>query len=206
NQSAQKNLWLVPSIDTTTSPAELVKNARIIKNVLQELMSCLPSSAEEFFIEHDISFANKKNHGIGDLDLQGFVQWIPQREYLIEGFLGISIPTGKRANKPNQSFLQPLGNNGHWEVKFGSYVHLQPCDWFSFDCDSSYAHVLKRREKLPRAFVGATVKNIGLPTNATVSWGYYVGHADLIFTAPCLSRHHTVQLQCGYELYHKQKD
>jgi hypothetical protein len=206
DQAAQATLWAVPSINDLITPAQLVKNARIISTMLQELTQCVAKSAEQFFAWNSVSFIPKKNHGLGDLDVQGFVRWKPQEEYDIESFFGVSIPTGKKTHYPNYPFVQPLGNNGHWEVQIGAWFHARPCAWLDIDIDSLYCHVLKAREQLPTAFVGAMVKNIGKRTSGTVSWGYYLGHADLTFTCPGLTRHHNVQLQLGYELYHKQKD
>jgi hypothetical protein len=198
---AQSELWVVPSVGGT----DLVPAALVIRDNINELLETAFSTEQFFQNSCGDCFAPQRAHGIGDLQTEYFVRWQPNDIYYIEGLVGVRFPTGKRIENPKQLLLWPTGNNGHYEYRFGAHIGVQPCDYFMFNINSYYTYVAKREEQVIASYAGATVKNIGSPmVPASISWSYYLGHADAIFMQPC--RNGILGIDIRYELYDKAHD
>ena len=203
DRATQRQLWIVPSIDPATN--QMVRSAIGVRNVINEVSACINTSPEALFEQCGISFDNQINRGIGDLDTEFFTQYFFNETCYVEGIFGVRIPTAEKI-RTGKVFMQPLGNNGHTEVKIGIFGHLEPLEWIQCNSDISYSRVTRKRELVPAAFVGAQVKNLGPIVPAAIAWGYIVGHLDVRFRAPFSNKKHNLGTTAGYELYHKQKD
>lgn len=203
DRATQRQLWVVPSIDPATN--QLVSSAIKVRNVINEVSACINTSPEALFEQCGISFDNQINRGIGDLDTEFFTQYFFNETCYVEGIFGVRIPTAEKI-RTGKVFMQPLGNNGHTEVKIGIFGHWEPLEWIQCNSNVSYSRVTRKRELVPAAFVGAQVKNLGPVVPAAIAWGYIVGHLDVRFRAPFSNKKHNLGTTVGYELYHKQKD
>jgi len=204
NRATQRQLWIVPSIDPGP-PTQLVRNAIGIRNVVNEVTACVNTSAEVLFEQCGISFADQINRGIGDLDTEFFAQYHFGDSCYAEGIVGVRLPTAEKV-RTGKLLMQPLGNNGHPEIKIGVLGHWEPYEWLQLNTDGSLSHVFRKRELVPAAFISANVKNLGPIIPASIAWGYLVGHLDARFRAPFENKNHDLAATIGYELYHKQKD
>ena len=202
NTTQQNQLWIVPAIAQFINAATLSEESQRIKNAVDQLVLTLDDSAEDFFIRKCFCFETQKNVGLGDIDLDAFVQYFRPRWY-VEGVLGVRIPSGKRLCDPNQLFLLPLGNNGHAEGKIGYEFGFDALDWFKIKTQSSFSFVGRRSEVVAAPFKGACVKNFGPCTEASISWWHYTSNLDLTFVNPDTQ---SVGFNLGYQLYWKSKD
>ncbi|HXW86025.1 MAG TPA: hypothetical protein VEK38_01640 [Candidatus Bathyarchaeia archaeon] len=199
----QEHLWIIPSINFAVP--NLVVNARSIRDdVLAMLGSCVNSSAEELFESGGLSFANQTRGGAGDWFFEGFLghyfaSWVYGEVNLIA-----VAPTGRKYD-PEKIFQQQLGNNGHGEIGLGARVYLLAHDCVRFFGDVNYNWILHRHEKVLATFQGATIKNLGPETTASISWRSVVGHAAAqgVYT---WNDRYAFEGTWSYEGYHKTKD
>lgn len=197
----QSELWVVPSVGTT----DLVPAALVIRDQVEAILTKNGHSSEEFFELCGDCFAPQAKRGVGDTQTELFVRYQPIDELYIEGLVGISFPTGRRIESPNNVFLWPTGNNGHYEYRLGGYVGYQPSTCFMLNISSYYTWVGKREECVLAAYNGATIKNIGGPiVSADITWSYYLGSIDALFMRNC--RGGLLGIDVGYELYNKKHD
>jgi hypothetical protein len=203
NQTLESQMWVVPTVDVPNDA--LVSRAQIIDTQVQRLLTCIASSAEDFFTQcAGTSFDCQEQTGFGDLDSDLFARYNWCDAFLTEGFVGVRFPTGKKTEF-NKVFLLPLGNNGHTEIKIGAHIRWQPCDWFIFNADALFARALPHTERVAATFRGALIKSLGLPACAKISWSYVEAHLDAtgyIWRSECFES----SLHLGYELYRKWKD
>lgn len=206
--AAQSGLWIVPNVDPTTGM--VLGDANTVGTEIANSVNALTeSSVAGFLKEKKIDFGSGRTKALGDFDLELFVGFDPDwclchcEDFWGEFQFGIRAPTGKKVKDPLKLLMQPTGNNGHFELRPGIAGGCKHWGDIYLNFDLTYSWVLKAREKLPAAFVGATVKNIGPEVDGKVSWGYFWGHVNLTFLHPkskCLG------LTIGYEAYVKQKD
>jgi hypothetical protein len=200
----QQHLWIIPTVDLTVP--NLVVNARSIRDdVLNLLNSCVGSSAEEFFEEEgDLSFSNQTRGGAGDWTFEGFLGHY-FTDYVYGEFDLIAVaPTGRKYN-PQKIFQQQLGNNGHGEIGLGAQIYLLPLDCLRFFGNFQYNWVLRRTEKVLATFQGATIKNLGPVTDASIKWQYVLGHLAVQGVYFWTDRY-AIEATFSYEGYHKTKD
>lgn len=199
NTANQAMLFIVPSVNDDTTAAE----ARVIQLHVNELLACIGFESEDVFKKCGISFNSQRITGFGDLDTELYAGWFPADYTYLEGFIGVRWPTGKKNHTPQNVFRQPLGNNGHYEIKLGTQVLWQPCSWAALQGDVTGYFVNFSKECIATAFTNAVVKNIGIPVTASIKWNYYILHTDLIFTPQnwCW-----ISGVVGYEFYHKSCD
>ena len=195
----QATLFIVPSVDGTNTTQE----ARVIQVHVNELIDCIGQEAEDLFKECGISFAGQCNTGVGDLDTEIYAGYFVSSCAYIEGYVGIRWPSGKKAENPQKVFDLPLGNNGHFEGKIGSQALYQTCRWAAIRGDITGSFVVRNKECVASSFRSRTIKNIGVPVQASVRWNYYLLHAELILTPPNWP---SLLGTIGYELYHKGAD
>lgn len=199
--ATQGELWVVPSVGTT----DLVPAALVIRDQIEAIIESNGQSTEEFFANCGDCFAPQAKRGVGDTQTELFVRYQPTDELYVEGLVGLRFPTGRRICNPNNVFLWPTGNNGHYEYRLGGYLGYQPSANFMLNVSSYYTWVGKREECVLAAYNGATIKNIGGPiVPADIKWSYYLGSIDAIFMRTC--RGGILGLDVGYELYNKQHD
>ena len=204
NSVAQAQLFIVPTIiQTEDGSFDLATDARTIQTQIANLSKCIDPSLRQFLTTHNLSFDTQHIEGLGDLNTEFYVGYDIDNCVWLEGHIGIVFPTGKKINNTQKLLAQPLGNNGHFELRFGADVGWEARPWIKVKADSLYSFVLKRDEPVAAAFTGATVKNIGPCIITEVNWGYYLGHIDLTFLNPCNS---CMGIDIGYELYAKQRD
>ncbi len=199
NPAQQARLFIVP----TVAQNRVVAPARVIKQHVDELLTCIDQEAEVIFKECGISFDSQCRRGMGDFDTELFIGHFFSDCFYGELFGGITWPTGKRACDPRRIFQQPLGNNGHYEYMIGAQGLYQVHPWIALQSHVAWHPIQRTHECVAAAFQGACVKNIGLPTRASVSWDYVTFKMDLLITPPssCASG-----LDISYELYHKSHD
>ena len=210
----QTKLWVVP---TVASPGlipgtlTLVDSAAAIRDAVNSVVASVNTSVIDFFTAAGITFDTQRNAGLGDLKTEFYINrywnYLWDCKYLNvfgEGIVGVTFPTGKRANNPNRVFWVPTGNNGHYEVKVGAVAGVNPCDWFALKVDGFYSWALRRKEHVAASFKGATVKNLGPAIDADVQWGYFVGDLDCTLLVPKLNN--SVGVDLGYQVYVKQRD
>jgi hypothetical protein len=180
--SAHKSqLWLVPNVNsfgTIFGPAESIRNA-----ILQAIGDLDPD-VTTFLRAQGIDLCNGNRKGVGDLDAQLYAG-----HHCDCGFgelqLGIRIPTGKKVRSALTTVAQPLGNNGHVEIRPGLVLGTSYLDWILFKLDATYSFVLHKTEQVAAPFAGATIRNIGPSIPARVSWQYFWGEFDITFINPC---------------------
>jgi len=196
----QGQLWIVPNVDPNTG--ELTAGASSVFTQIESSSNNIQPAITDFFKQQGISFCVGRSKGIGDLDAEFYITH--NRCYgFAELQLGIRAPTGKRLTDPLLLALQPLGNNGHCEIRPGLVLGCDYFDSVKFKVDLTYSWVLKRTEILPAPFKGATVRNIGPAIPGKVHWGYFVGDFDVTFVHPY---NQCMGWTIGYEAYVKQKD
>ena len=183
--ATQKLLWITPSFDSNT--------VFVNQNPLT-----------------DFSFQSVNTIGLGDMDIECYVNHTIRDFALVEGRLGIRAPTGKRLICPTSPcndkklVLQlPAGSDHHTEVHIGGAFAWRPVAWFNFYADSMYSAVLQTREVVFAPFYDMCVKNIGPCTCANVSWSYQITHLQLTLCNPETT---PVGFHLDYQLYTKQRD
>lgn len=197
----QEKLWIVPSLD---SSGLITPAANGILGVIQSAAADLQSGVQEFLTDNGIDLCNGRSKGVGDLDFEFYAGH--HCEY---GFgelqLGIRVPTGKQALNPLRVLaqIQPLGNNGHTEIRPGIVLGTSYLEWMLIKLDATYSFVLKATEMLPAPFIGATVPNIGPAVPGKVSWQYFWADLDLTFVNPCTP---SLGATVAYQAYVKRSD
>jgi hypothetical protein len=199
NQSAQEELWVVPTADATG----LVPPAQIVQDNIDALLCCLTGCSDCLIERCGTSLAGSSLHGLSDLDTDFLIQYQPYRWMYAQGCFGVRWPTGKRVNNARHPYAQPLGNNGHVELKVGGRVSFSPCAYFILNTDYYFSHVLHAEEQVAAPFVQATVKNIGPCVPANISWNYFLSHFDALF-ALCTQPY--IGIDVGYVFYAKSHD
>lgn len=208
---AQSKLWIVPDIAVTGPTAGgFTQSATTVGTEIANSVNALTEKSIEGFIKaKGIDFGSGRTKALGDFDLEFFVGYDPDwctchcEDFWGEFQLGIRAPTGKKVKDPLKLLMQPTGNNGHFEFRPGIAGGCKHWGDIYLNFDLTYSWVLKAREKLPAAFAGATIKNIGPEVDGKVSWGYFWGHVNLTFLHP---KSKCIGLTIGYEAYVKQKD
>jgi len=207
SSAQQRQLWIVPNVngDTTIGGGVILGASNTVLTEIEQSLSDIQSSVTDFLVEHDINFCSGRSRGLGDLDMEWYLnrQWC---NYMwAEVQLGVRFPTSKHltALDVRKLALQPLGNNGHFEVRPGLVLASEYLEWVKFKADLTYSFVLKHNEYLPAAFKGATVRNVGPAVPGCVSWGYFVGDFDMTFMNPC---NPCAGWTIAYQAYVKQKD
>ncbi|MBA2306753.1 hypothetical protein H0W26_01310, partial [Candidatus Dependentiae bacterium] len=176
----QARLFIVPSV----APNRVVAPARIIKQHVKELLECVDLEAENVFKECGISFESQCTRGIGDFDTELFIGHSFSDCFYAELYGGITFPTGKKVSDPRLIFRQPLGNNGHYEYTLGVQGLWQLHPWLAVQSQAAWHPVKRRLECVATAFQGASIKNIGLPTKASVAWDHVTFRLDVLITPP----------------------
>lgn len=199
SEAHQATLFIVPSVagDNTTEAA------RVIQQQVNELLACINQEAEDAFKECCISFDSQCFSGAGDLTTELYAGYFYSPCVYLEGFIGMRWPTGKRSRNPLLVFRQPLGNNGHYEFKLGGQMLWEAHEWVSIHGDITGFILSKNKECVSSAFEGATIKNIGVPVTADITWNYLLLHTDVYFTPP---NRHNFGGVLGYEFYYKSRD
>lgn len=205
---AQSDLWIVPNIDATTGI--VLGGANIVGTEIANSVNALTEKSVEGFIKaKGIDFGAGRTKGLGDFDVELFLGYDPEwcfchcEDFWAEFQLGMRAPTGKKVRNPLKPLLQPTGNNGHFEFRPGIAAGCKHWGDIYLNFDLTYSWVLKAREKLPAAFEGATIQNIGPEIDGKVSWGYFWSHVNLTFLHP---HSKNFGLTIGYEAYVKQRD
>ena len=178
-QEAQ--LWIVPNVNTDGS---ITGNANTIVSHIEAAILDLDPDVTSFLRANGIDLCNGSRKGLGDLDAQLYFG-----HHCDCGFgelqLGIRIPTGKKIQSALTTVAQPLGNNGHVEIRPGLVLGTSFCEWILFKLDATYSFVLNRTEQVAAPFTGATIRNIGPSIPARVSWQYFWGEFDITLVNPC---------------------
>lgn len=201
NTPAQGTLFVVPSIDSTSSL--ITSGAQIILDQLNRSLGSLQGSVNDFLVAQGVDFCTTSTMGIGDLDIEFYASHDWSKRVWTELEFGIRLPTGHKIRNPLQLLLQPLGNNGHVELRGGLIAGFDCTRSLKLKVDAAYTWVLEATEQVAAAFQGATVKNIGPVVPARVKWQYFVGHVDATFLHP---RNQSLGCNLGYEFFYKHAD
>ncbi len=211
-------LWITPTdfnapITVPVDPATPLVISTAAANIAAAVTAALASTSAsqtvaQFLATRNVNFNTQHLSGAGDLD----VDFYARRNFLcgchgdwyVEGIVGLRFPTGKRVHNPGNLYAQPLGNNGHTEIKGGAQVGWNPCDWFAVKADITGYHVFKRKERVAAAFTGATVRNIGPTVDARISWNYLLANLDLTFYRESCNGCSGIDI--GYQPYYKFRD
>jgi hypothetical protein len=199
SEQNQAELFIVPSVHGSHTTAM----SRIIQQQVRELLACISPEAEIVFTDCGMSFDSQCVKGIGNLDTELYGGYFFSECLYGEVFGGIVFPTGRRVNNAQRPFKQAIGNNDHYEFKLGGQALYQPNSWACIKTDLSWYWAQTHDECIAASFVGARIKNIGTPIQASISWDSVLFHADLVIiprTQFCLGA------TLGYELYYKSRD
>jgi hypothetical protein len=199
NQTAQETLWVVPTADATG----LVPPAQIVQDNIDALLPCITGCSDCIIERCGTSLSSFSLHGLSDLDTDFIVQYQPRTWMYVQGCFGVRWPTGRRVNNARRPYAQPLGNNGHVELKVGGRISFSPCANVIFNTDYYFSHVLNAREYVAAPFTQATVKNIGPCVPANISWNYFLSHFDALLF---LCTQPYIGLDIGYVFYEKSHD
>jgi hypothetical protein len=205
----QATLWVAPNVQGTEFPAAtsgiILPGAITAKDAIDIAVNNIQPSVIAFFETTGLDFCNGRNKGLGDLDLEWYVNYERCDYGWAELQFGVRFPTGDRLTAQNvlSPILAPLGNNGHYELRPGLVIASNYWDWMLFKADLTYSIVLKRTEWLPASFVGSTVQNVGPAVAGNVSWGYFYGDIDLTFVHPW---NQSLGWNIAYQAYVKQHD
>jgi len=205
----QSKLWIAPNVqgDTTQglSSGLLLPGAITVKTAIDQAVNNLDATVGEFFDEVGLNFCRGENKGLGDLDVEAYINYQRCDSAWAELQFGVRFPTADTLTALDVlSPLYPaLGNNGHFELRPGLVIGLEYVDWMLFKADMTYSIVLERTEYLPAAFQGATVRNIGPAITGNVSWSYFEGNFGLTFVHPC---NQSLGCTIEYDAYIKQPD
>ncbi len=180
--SQQRQLWIVPNISGDTGT--LIGGAQTVFTEISQSLSDVQPDVTDFLQEHGINFCNGRSKGIGDLDMEWYLAFQRCDYSFVELQFGVRCPTGKKITDPLNLVKQPLGNNGHFELRPGIVLGCAYWDWVKFKADLTYSIVLKKKELVGSPFAGATVRNLGPAIPADVSWSYFWGDIDLTFVHP----------------------
>ncbi|HJM69240.1 MAG TPA: hypothetical protein QGF02_04805 [Candidatus Babeliales bacterium] len=202
DSTQQSELFVVPTLNAggtavNTDASSIMTDAENI------LVQTGLSSLQSFLDEKNISFASQRQNGLGDLDIEFFINCDLSSCFWFEGRFNAVFPTGVKDDDPGKLFLQPLGNNGHVEIGLGGALGWDMCRSIKLYGDCSYNKVLSATECVAGSFSGATVKNIGPATRAKISWDYFLAHASVILMYPSSDR---FGLNLRYQYYNKKKD
>lgn len=202
----QSRIYIVPTIAAINSPAyEMTTDARVIQSEIENETGCSVSAnaVVNFLTANCLSFDTQQIEGLGDFATDFFIQYDINPCMWSEGHFGVVFPSGKKVYDPRQLLLQPLGNNGHFEIRIAGEYGWDMADCVKLRADAMYSWVLRKTENIAAPFVGATIRNIGPTIQAPIRWGYFLGHVDLTFVAPC---NECLGFDLGYEIYVKQRD
>jgi hypothetical protein len=216
SRATQATLFLVPRMynngndSATGKPATLSANANSIRNVIDELLGQfnVANAASAVSFLADICGTDLSRYerviGIGDLNTEFYFGYGPEnKKWYANGILGVLFPTAKNDKNPNRVYYQPTGNHKHVEGKIGIEGGYKFCRYFALKGDFFYSHAFKRDENIAAPFKGATVKNIGAPVKAQISWDAFLGHLDATLINPY---NKDLVFGVGYEGYYKRKD
>lgn len=192
-------LWIVPNVSSSGVPFSGATN---IQDAIIAAIADLDPNVTSFLRAQGIDLCNGNRKGLGDLDAQLYVG-----HHCDCGFgelqLGIRIPTGKKIQTALTTVAQPLGNNGHIEIRPGIVLATSALEWVLFKLNATYSFVLNRTEQVAAPFAGATIRNIGPSIPACVSWQYFWGEVDITFINPC---NPCMGATIAYQPYVKRKD
>lgn len=203
----QRELFVVPTVDNQETPPsyQMSSATRGVRAAIEHaLAKIMAKSATDFLDLHGISLGTQRLQGLGDMSLQLFANcdWRDSK-YWTEVHLGAVLPTGKKWCDPLKLFMQPLGNNGHFEIEPGFNLGWNANSCVSLYTDFSYHWVLRHNECIAADFTGAKVKNIGPATNARIKWQYLLFNVDMSIVEPA---YHQFGFDVGYNLYYKRCD
>ncbi len=186
------------------NPGDLLDNTTV-EDLEARIERFGKESVEQWLFKNDFEFRTDQRTGLGDIDLDFFYEHTFNNEWRAEGFIGVRIPTGGSDEKCTGPYRarRYLGNGNHVEIKIGGNVGWAALDWLNVHADLSYAFALEDSEKIPAAFKGATVKNIGQCVDADVDWGYLQGKLDVTMYHPKTEDFATT---IGYSIYYKTED
>jgi hypothetical protein len=202
NTALHSQVWVVPTVDTTQGI--VVREAGIIRDNVQQLLTCIQTSPEELFEECGLNVCSQTRSGLGDLDTELYAQWCFTEHTYLEFLFGLRFPIAGSIHNSDIIFNEPLGNNGHTEVRIGGHLHVD-VSAITLSADGAYSWVLKNQERVPAAFAGATIKNLGPEAHADIWWNYYVTHLEVRLHPP-INEYHKVEYVFGYEFYKKDRD
>lgn len=207
--AAQSKLWIVPTLKGSGAGGnenKLQDGALAIQSAINLAIKNLDSSVQDFIREQGLDFCDGRNKGLGDLDLEFFLgrNWGCDGDVWTDLMLAFRLPTSDvdcDLQDCKKVLKQPLGNNDHFEIRFGAAGGYDFCDWLKFMGDLSFSWAIEDEEQIAAPFSGATVKGIGPCVKADIDWWYLVGHFDMTFFAnDCCG------FDVGYEIYHKGSD
>lgn len=201
NSAAQRRLFVVPTvrgIDGTLS-----FGANTIKSAIENAISEIEGSAADFLAENGVDFCDGHTQGAGDLDAElFFARDFCNGAFWAETSFGIRLPTGKKLLNCRKVLQQPLGNNGHVELRWGGVYGWNACSRVKFKIDTSYSWVLEHDEAVSAPFQGALIKNLLPPcVCAKISWQYFLAHVDMTLFA-----NESCGIDIGYTAYTKTHD
>lgn len=200
---AQSRIFVVPTIDDSgVNAGQMSAGSRQIQNAINSAILGIDTSIDAFLLTTSLNFCDGRTKGLGDLDLELYLgrDWYECRPFFTDITIGFRFPTADRVCCSN-ILQQPLGDNGHYQVRVGTQVGWDATSWVKLRADFFYAWVLKHCEQIPASFSGARVRNFGPCVSADISWNYLFGNFDVTFFASdCCG------FNIGYQVYRKNKD
>lgn len=205
NTDAQRQLWFVPTLVAGGAANNIITVAPIaatMRDNIEQIIKTLDTPIN-FLKASGIDFSTQHIEGAGDWDNEFFINY-QYCNTLLEGFVGVRLPTGRKIKHPNRVFsIFSTGNNRHFEFRLGGVATWQPNDWFIAKIDALWSQVFRGNEKVAAPFAGATVKNIGPTIDANISWNWLQANLDFTFLVPASP---CVGMTAGYEVYYKSSD
>lgn len=212
DKAAQRTLFVVPHVivNNGSVPPTLSysRNTTAVRNTIRALLESLSlqDTALDFLCKECCIDLRKfeRSAGIGDLYAEvdlGYTHCDHDKYGHV--VLGVTFPTGKRADDARRVFFIPTGNNHHYEIKVGLEGGWRICNWVGLRADAFFNHVFKATESIAAPFKGATIKNIGPALDAKVNWNYFEAELELNLFHPY---NPDLGAVIGYQLYAKMKD
>lgn len=203
--AAQSKLWVVPTLQGPVGADNnnMSTGATQIAAEIAEATTSIPNSVVAFIEEAELNFCDGRTKGLGDLILELYFgrNWGCDNRGWTDLVFAVSFPTGDKLCDCKQLLKQPLGNDGHFEIRGGIAGGYDYSDRFKFMADVTFCKVLSENQRVAAPFKGATIKGIGPCINADIDWWYLVGHADIsVFATDCCG------FDFGYEGYYKDCD
>lgn len=194
------DLWFTTVHGLNGAP---VKESATAKSIIDNALLYHKTSVGQFLKDRGYVFETYNLAGLGDANVDLFYSHKLTKKVIAELALGVVIPTGAGDKYFGNPYRKFLGNGDHIELKAGAKLAANLFKCFDFKADARYNFVLETTEHRMQVFKNSTIKNIGNPADADVSWGYFTGNVDVTMYHP---KTRDIATTIGYQLYYKTED
>ena len=194
------DLWATTIHGANGAP---VAESNSAKSFIDNALLYHKTSVGQFLKDRGYVFETYNLAGLGDANVDLFYSHKLTKKVIAELALGVVIPTGAGDKYFGNPYRKFLGNGDHIELKAGAKLAANLFKCFDFKADARYNFVLETTEHRMQVFKNSTIKNIGNPADADVSWGYFTGNVDVTMYHP---KTRDIATTIGYQLYYKTED